>query len=297
MKTKSATGKTRKPERNSSATHPMPITFQKMHGAGNDFVLLDLRRQVMPLDSGAAIRIANRRTGVGCDQVLVLYPPETGADLVRFEVWNADGSRAEQCGNGVRCIGRYLQARGEAPAGRFSLQGPAGHVTIECLASGQVRVDMGSPAFEPPRVPISLEPRDGWYTLDFEDGPVRFGAVSMGNPHAVVPVDDVDAIDIVDLGRRISSHPVFPRGCNVGFAQVIDPGNIRLRVFERGSGATLACGSGACAAMVVLARDGQVGARACVNQPGGLLIISWTGGNQPVSMQGPAVHVFEGTMP
>lgn len=274
----------------------MPLTFHKMHGAGNDFVLLDLREQALAVDATLARNLAERHTGIGCDQLLVLQAPDADDHLARFEIWNSDGSTAQQCGNGMRAIGVYLERRGEAPPGGFTLRGPAGDVQVQCLADGQVRVDMGRPDFRPSSVPVDLETYDGWYTLEIDGHNVQFGAASMGNPHAVLLVEALDDHVISSLGPAISRHPAFPEGCNVGFAQRVDEGTLRLRVWERGAGETRACGSGACAAVAVLNMLGLGAPSMSVIQTGGLLIIEWNGGDGPVYMTGPAVHVFEGTM-
>jgi len=273
----------------------MALRFHKMHGLGNDFVVLDLRDQDFAIDAGTAARLADRHYGIGCDQVLVLRQPRKPGQLAAFEVWNADGSRAEQCGNGVRCLGLYLDRCGEAPPGPFNLGGPAGNVSVEILEDGMVRADMGQPVFEPDRIPIDAQPENGWYTLAIGDASYRLGAVSMGNPHALLIVDDVEAADVAALGPAISRHPAFPHGCNAGFAEIIDRSHIRLRVFERGAAETRACGSGACAAVSILQRAGLLENTAQVTQAGGMLIISRIGG-KPVKMTGPATHVYEGTM-
>ncbi len=273
----------------------MSFTFHKMHGLGNDFVVLDLRQQDLPLDANLARSLANRHTGVGCDQIMVLRRPPDKRQLAAFEIWNADGTRAEQCGNGVRCLGRYLQMHGDTPAGPFELAGPAGVSRIECLDDGMVRVDMGAPVFAPQRVPILLEPVGGWYPLEIDGQQLRLGAVSMGNPHALLVVDDIDNTDVARLGAAIGGHPVFPQGCNAGFAQIVDRGNIRLRVFERGgAGETSACGSGSCAAMSILRRADLLDVTVRIDQKGGSLIVSWTGGEASVIMTGPATHVYTG---
>ena len=274
----------------------MAIAFHKMHGLGNDFVLLDLRHQDFAIDRALAKQLADRHTGIGCDQVLVLRRPSNKRQLAAFEVWNADGSRAEQCGNGVRCLGLYLHMRAEAPAGQFILGGPAGLVKIECLNDNQIRVDMGRPVFEAQRVPVHLEAIDGWYCVEVDQQTCRLAAVSMGNPHALMLVDNIETADVARLGAAISRHSAFPQGCNAGFAEVVDRGNIRLRVYERGAAETLACGSGACAAVSILRRAKLVNQTVNVTQAGGNLILDWTGGNNPVIMMGPATHVFEGTL-
>lgn len=274
----------------------MSVSFHKMHGLGNDFILLDLRQQEFTINQNVAKQLANRHTGIGCDQILILRKPADDRQLASFEIWNADGSRAEQCGNGVRCLGLYLFQRSEAPAGQFLLGGPAGIVKIECLDDGQVRVDMGQPAFEAHKVPVLLESIDGWYPLEIDQKHYRLGAASMGNPHALMVVDDIDTTDVTRLGAAISQHPAFPQGCNAGFAEIVNRGRIRLRVFERGAAETRACGSGACAAMSILRKADLVEQTVNVTQAGGNLIITWTGGEKPVIMTGPATHVFKGTL-
>lgn len=273
----------------------MPVTFHKMHGLGNDFVLLDLRTQDVAMDAEFARHLANRHTGVGCDQILILRQPENDKHLASFEFWNADGSRAEQCGNGVRCMGYYLYHHSGAPGRSFSLGGPAGAVHVECLEDGQVRVDMGQPEFAAEKVPVLLENVDGWYRLNIGGMDYRLGAASMGNPHALMLVDDIEKTDVDRLGSLIGSHPAFPQGCNVGFAEIINRGRIKLRVYERGGvGETAACGSGSCAAVSILRNHDMVDGTVEVTQRGGDLIIDWIDRGDPVIMTGPAAHVFKG---
>jgi diaminopimelate epimerase len=274
----------------------MAVEFHKMHGLGNDFILLDLRNQEFPIDASLARQLANRRTGIGCDQILILRQPPGKQYLAAFEIWNSDGSRAEQCGNGVRCLGLYLHQRSETPSGKFLLSGPAGVIKIECLDNDLVRVDMGQPVFDASRVPVLLEAVDGWYTLPGEQEDISLGAVSMGNPHALMVVEDISAVNIAKLGSFISQHPAFPEGCNAGFAEISDRKNIKLRVYERGAGETLACGSGACAAVAILCRTNLTDDTVHVTQAGGNLIINWTGEENPVIMVGTACHVFKGTI-
>lgn len=274
----------------------MPVKFHKMHGLGNDFILLDLRAQEFPLNSHTVKQLANRHTGIGCDQLLVLREPKNDQHLAAFEIWNSDGSSCEQCGNGVRCMGRYLDMRAEAPENGFTLGGPAGTVFIECLDNGLVRVDMGKPLFESSRVPIQSQAVEGWYPLDLDGQLYRIGAVSMGNPHALLVVDDIRNTDVSGLGAALGSHPAFPEGCNMGFAEILERDHIELRVFERGAAETLACGSGACAAVSILRRSDMVDSTVRVTQAGGELIISWRGRHEPVIMTGPATHVFEGNL-
>ncbi len=274
----------------------MPVTFHKMHGLGNDFILLDLRQQQFDIDATIAKQLSNRHTGIGCDQILILRQPSNDQYLAAFEIWNADGSRAEQCGNGVRCLGHYLHLNGEVADSSFELSGPAGVVKIKCLANAMVQVDMGKPAFEPQRVPILLDPVDGWYRLDINQQRYSLGAASMGNPHSLMLVDDLNTVDVAELGAAIGSNAAFPEGCNAGFAEVLNRQNIRLRVFERGAAETSACGSGACAAMSILRRANLVDKIVNVTQRGGNLTITWTGGEDSVIMEGPAAYVFNGIL-
>jgi diaminopimelate epimerase len=267
-----------------------------MHGLGNDFVILDMRYQDITINARLVKRLSNRHTGIGFDQALVLRHPQDDQHLASFEIWNSDGSRAEQCGNGVRCLGLYLQIREETPTGPFELAGPAGKVKVECLDDGMVRVEMGPPVFAAKQVPVLLEEINGWYRLGIGHHHYQLGAVSMGNPHALMLVDDLDNTDVTRLGRAISRNAAFPQGCNAGFAEIIDRQNIRLRVFERGAGETSACGSGACAAMSILRRADLVDHTVNVTQKGGSLIITWTGGEKSVIMTGPAIHIYKGTI-
>ncbi len=274
----------------------MSIVFHKMHGAGNDFVLLDLREQDYPLDPGRAGAISDRHRGVGCDQILVVRKPARPENVACYEIWNSDGSQALQCGNGARCIGLYLELNGEIDGEPFTLESPSGNILMQQCADGQFEVDMGVPDFEPARVPLDLVPDDGRYRLESPWGQLEFGAVSMGNPHALVLIDDIADVRIPDIGAFISTHELFPEGCNVGFAQVENRGKIQLRVYERGAGETLACGSGACAAVALLRQSGRVDDVVDVLLPGGHLVIKWPGNHQPVKMKGPAEHVFRGTL-
>jgi diaminopimelate epimerase len=267
-----------------------------MHGAGNDFVLLDLRQQDFPINPQIARQLANRHTGIGCDQILVLRPAPNHDQLASFEIWNSDGSTAEQCGNGVRCLGLYLHMRNETTDGKCLLAGPAGEVKILCLDDGLVQVDMGKPIFTPAEIPLLQQKECDWYELNVNGMSYQIGAASMGNPHVLMLVDDIKGTNVDFLGSSISRHPSFPEGCNAGFAQLIDRDRISLRVFERGACETLACGSGASAAMCILRRAGFVEQTVNVTQAGGDLIIEWTGGENPVIMTGPATHVYEGIL-
>jgi diaminopimelate epimerase len=274
----------------------MAVTFHKMHGAGNDFVVLDLRQQRFSVTDTAATSLADRRTGIGCDQLLIIRDAQDNLQTASFEIWNADGSRAGQCGNGARCIGLYLAMNGEVTDKPFLVGSPVSTLEMHCLEDGQVRVNMGAPEFEPADIPLSLKATDGWFSLQLDGEVQRIGACSMGNPHAICVVGDVAQSPVAKLGPLISRHPAFPQGCNAGFAEIVNRGEIKLRVFERGAGETRACGSGACAAAATLSRLGLLDQKVHVNQNGGRLIIDWQGGSAPVMMTGPATHVFQGTL-
>jgi diaminopimelate epimerase len=274
----------------------MAVTFHKMQGAGNDFVVLDLRQQHFNVTDTTAASLADRRTGIGCDQLLVIRDAQDKLQTASFEIWNADGSRAGQCGNGARCIGLYLAMNGEAGSGPFLVGSPSAALEMNCLDDGQVRVNMGTPKFEPADIPISLQATDGWFSLQLEGHVQRIGACSIGNPHAICVVGNAAQSPVAELGPLISRHAAFPRGCNAGFAEIVNRGEIMLRVFERGARETRACGSGACAAVATLSRLGLLDQKVRVNQNGGRLIIDWQGGSTPVMMTGPATHVFQGTL-
>jgi len=268
--------------------------FSKMHGAGNDFVLLDLRHGDPPPQPVELARMADRRRGIGFDQLLTIEPPITPGALAAYRIWNADGSAAGQCGNGARCVASWLRRDGAMTAYRFRLDSPAGPVEAESLADGCVAVDLGCPRFAPADVPLRIDDSGPEYRLLAPWGELRFGAVSMGNPHAVIEVAELAATDVVGMARWLQSQAVFPEGVNVGFAEVRADDRIALRVYERGAGETLACGSGACAAVVVLARAGRVGRSVQVELPGGDLRIDWPDDDAPLRMTGPAAFVFDG---
>jgi len=265
-----------------------------MHGLGNDFVVLDRRTDRSPLPADLVRRIGDRRRGVGFDQLLTIEPPAPGGAPFRYGVWNADGSIAGQCGNGARCIVAWLHRDGSWPGGRVALDAPDARIEAERDDDGKVRVQMGVPDFSPAALPFLAHDERATYRLPVREGEVEIGAVSMGNPHAVLDVASVDAAPVATLGPELEHHPAFPERCNIGFAQVLGPDSIRLRVHERGAGETLACGSGACAAVAVLARRGRVGPRVAVSLPGGTLQIDWAGPGHPIWMQGPAEFVYEG---
>jgi diaminopimelate epimerase len=271
------------------------LRFSKMHGAGNDFVVLDLRDGTPEPTPALAARLADRHTGVGCDQILTIEAPRAEGSVASYRIWNADGSQSEQCGNGARCVAAWLVRDGAANGDHFTIDSPLATHGIERLADGQYAVAMGVPRFEPQQIPLLgfARARDE-YLLPLQGDTVRFGAVSMGNPHAVIEVGLVDAAPVERLGPLLQQHATFPQSVNVGFVQVLDPTHARLRVYERGVGETLACGSGACAAAVVMMQRGRLERDATLSLPGGTLRLRWPADDAQVVMSGPAAFVFEG---
>jgi diaminopimelate epimerase len=266
-----------------------------MHGAGNDFVVLDLREGAPPPDAALAARMADRHTGVGCDQILTIEVPRSPGAVAAYGIWNADGSPSGQCGNGARCVAAWLVRDGAASGPRFAVDSPVGRHEVQDLGGGRFAIGMGVPRFAPGDVPLAgFEGEQPDYTLDLDGTQLRFGAVSMGNPHAVIEVADVASADVAGIGPALQRSAAFPQSCNVGFAQVLAPDHIRLRVYERGVGETLACGSGACAAVASLVRRGRLAREATVSLPGGDLRIRLPSGDAEVIMAGPAAFVFEG---
>jgi diaminopimelate epimerase len=270
------------------------IGFVKMQGLGNDFVVIDGVRQPFEATAPQIRRLADRHFGIGCDQVLLVEPAwATGADF-GYRIFNADGGEVGQCGNGARCFARFVREQGLSDADRIVVDTRSGRLTLQLQPDGEVRVDMGIPRHAPADIPLSVESEALRYQLRVNDRDIDFGAVSMGNPHAVLTVADVAAAPVQSLGARLECHDIFPEKANIGFMETVDRHHIRLRVFERGSGETLACGSGACAAAVIGIEQGILDNPVRVDLPGGTLNISWNGRNQPVLMTGPAVTVFRG---
>jgi len=279
----------------SKAGTPAALRFSKMHGAGNDFVVLDLRDGRAPPDPALAARLADRHTGVGCDQILTIEPPKAEGSVASYRIWNADGSSSQQCGNGARCVAAWLVRDGAADGDAFSIDSPVTTHAVERLGEDHYAVAMGVPRFEPDQVPLLgfAHARDE-YLLPVQGGTVRFGAVSLGNPHAVIEVGLIDAAPVERLGPLLQQHATFPESVNVGFVQVLDPQHARLRVYERGVGETLACGSGACAAAVVMMQRGRLERDATLSLPGGQLRIRWPADDAQIVMSGPAAFVFDG---
>lgn len=272
----------------------MELTFSKMHGLGNDFVVIDATSQPIELTMEQIRFLADRRLGVGCDQVLLVERPRQPEVDFTYRIFNADGGEVEQCGNGARCFARYVRDQGLTRKDHIPVATAAGVITLHIEADGQITVDMGMPIFEPADIPFAADAQAEVYALEVEATQVEVSVISMGNPHAVMRVEQVDKAPIASLGPRIESHARFPRRVNVGFMQVVDRQHIRLRVYERGVGETLACGSGACAAVVVGRQRGWLDDKVTVSLPGGNLKIQWPGEGESVLMTGPAVSVFEG---
>jgi len=273
----------------------MPSRFTKMHGIGNDFVIVDWREDAGRVPNAARIRsLADRHTGIGFDQLISIEPARDPSCAWYYGIWNADGSPSGQCGNGVRCVAAWLYRDGMVELDTdVRLESPSGPVTVRVLAIDRVVVDMGEPDFAPAAIPLD-HAAHATYTLHLDDDDVSLGAVSMGNPHAVVFVDDVDDPRVDRLGPILTTHPVFPEGANAGFAQRLGADRLRLRVHERGSGWTRACGTGACAAAAVACSLGLTAPVVHVELPGGTLTIEWHGPGHTLWMTGPAAFVFEG---
>ena len=272
----------------------MRLKFTKMHGLGNDFVVFDAISQNVALTAGQFRFLADRHFGVGCDQILLVERATRSDADFRYRIFNADGGEVEQCGNGARCFVRFVHDKGLTPKREIQVETAAGIIVPRLEDNGQVTVDMGVPRFEPVQVPFESEFRSSTYLLDVHGRPVEISALSMGNPHAVLRVDDVETAPVAEYGPAIESHSRFPARVNVGFMQVLDRGHIRLRVYERGAGETLACGTGACAAVVAGIVRGLLDGEVRVATRGGELVIRWGGEGRPVMMTGPAVSVFDG---
>ncbi len=271
----------------------MTLKFTKMHGLGNDFVVIDAIHQQVDLSPEQIRRLADRRFGIGCDQLLLVEPPRLPKTDFHYRIFNADGSEVEQCGNGARCFARFVREKGLTDKDVIDVGTAAGPIRL-FIVREFVRVNMGAPVFEPERIPFKAEHVSPTYALQVEKAVISISALSMGNPHAVLQVNDVAEAPVETLGPLIEHHERFPERTNVGFMAVRNAGEIDLRVWERGAGETLACGTGACAAVVAGRLRGLLDERVTVHLPGGDLVVSWAGGDAPVWMTGPAETVFEG---
>ena len=274
----------------------MKLKFTKMHGLGNDFVVFDGISQAVALTPEQCRRIADRHFGVGCDQILLVEQPSRGDVDFRYRIFNADGGEVEQCGNGARCFVRFVHDKGLTAKSAIRVETASGVIEPRLLGNGQVTVNMGAPRFAPADIPFAAEAEALTYPLKVGQHVIEIAVVSMGNPHAVLRVNDLDSAPVDILGAAIESHARFPQRVNAGFMQVLTPHDIRLRVYERGAGETLACGTGACAAAVAGIRQGWLQSPVSVHTRGGDLIIEWAGMGHSVLMTGPAVTVFEGEL-
>ncbi|UYM18761.1 diaminopimelate epimerase [Endozoicomonas euniceicola] len=272
----------------------MLLHFTKMHGLGNDFMVVDMVTQSVRLPPDKIRRLADRRFGVGFDQLLIVEPP-TDPDMdFRYRIFNADGSEVEQCGNGARCFAKFVRDKRLIGRDTIQVQTAGGNIELIIHANGEVSVNMGVPRLQPEDIPFRAQEQRATYDLRIDGEEFEISAVSMGNPHAVIQVDDVNRTPVARLGSVMEKHGRFPKRCNVGFMQVLDQAEINLRVFERGVGETLACGTGACAAVVAGRLQGLLGDEVRVNLPGGTLNIHWSGEGHSVIMTGTATRVFEG---
>ena len=278
------------------------LRFSKMHGAGNDFVVIDLRDGATTLDADLCRALGDRHMGVGCDQILTIEAPRSTTAVASYRIWNSDGSLARQCGNGARCVAAWLLRDGTAKGAVFEVDSPVDTHRVTRLPGGPLqndlfRIAMGVPQFAPAAVPLrGFAQVQDQYKLEVGGETVTFGAASMGNPHAVIEVADVANARVEAIGPLLQAQQsVFPDSANIGFAQVESRDRIRLRVYERGAGETLACGSGACAAAAVLMKRGRVDRDVTIALPGGELQIAWPRDDAPITMAGPAAFVFEGT--
>ena len=272
----------------------MRLKFTKMHGLGNDFVVLDATRAPLALDRDQLRFLADRHFGIGCDQILQIEPPRSPDTDFYYRIFNADGGEVEQCGNGARCFVRFVREQGLTDKTEIRVGTQSGVIVPKLEGDGRVTVDMGVPQFEPARIPFLAERRALTYQLEVGGAAIEISALSMGNPHAVQLVKDVDAAPVRTQGPAIEAHARFPQRVNAGYIQIIDRGRIKLRVYERGAGETLACGTGACAAVVAGIQRDLLDPRVVVTTRGGDLGISWQGEGKPVLMTGPAVTVFSG---
>ncbi|HHF3085979.1 diaminopimelate epimerase [Vibrio sp. CCB-PB317] len=274
----------------------MHFHFSKMHGLGNDFMVVDCITQNVFFSQDLIRRLADRHTGVGFDQLLVVeapYDPETD---FHYRIFNADGSEVEQCGNGARCFARFVRLKGLTNKYSISVSTKKGKMILNIEDDGEVTVNMGVPEFEPNKIPFKAKQKEKTYIMRAGEKTLFCGAVSMGNPHVVTVVDDVDTADVDTLGPLLESHERFPERVNAGFMQVVSRDHIRLRVYERGAGETQACGSGACAAVAVGVLQGLLDENVKVSLPGGELRIAWQGPGKPLFMTGPTTHVFDGQL-
>lgn len=274
----------------------MLVNFSKMHGLGNDFLVVDNVTQNVFFSKEQIAKFSDRNFGVGFDQLLVVEPPYDPDLDFHYRIFNADGSEVGQCGNGARCFAKFVRMKGLCNKYKIKVSTSTGKMNLQLERDGNISVTMPVPQFEPNKIPFTAKKSEGTYILRCENETVLCGVVSMGNPHCVVTVDSVLDAPVASLGRELSVHERFPKGVNVGFMEIVSPNYIKLRVYERGAEETLACGSGACAAVVIGYMQKKLAKQVTVELPGGKLRIFWQGPGYPVKMSGPAVHVFDGQL-
>ena len=272
----------------------MRLRFSKMHGLGNDFVMIDAISQKVRLSPEKVRKLADRRFGIGCDQVLIVEEPSNPDVDFRYRIYNADGSEVENCGNGARCFASFVRERKLTGKSRITVETSAGILELHVTSGEEVRVDMGAPILTPSEIPFSAAQQAATYPLQLGSEAFNISAVSMGNPHCVLLVDNVAQAEVERLGPLLETHPDFPKKANIGFMEVVSRSEINLRVFERGAGETLACGTGACAAVVAGRLRDLLDSSVTVNLPGGSLTIEWAGDASSVLMTGPTAQVFQG---
>ena len=272
----------------------MLLRFAKMHGLGNDFMVVDLISQRVHLSPEQIRYLGDRNTGVGFDQLLLVETPQSTDFDFRYRIFNSDGTEVEHCGNGARCFAKFVHDQRLTGKREIAVQTSNGRMVLKMLKDQWVEVDMGEPVLDPDQVPFDAPTQAPSYTLEQDGHNYTIGVVSVGNPHAVMIVDDVDAAPVVELGTKLEQHPRFPNKANIGFMQIIDRNTIKLRVFERGVGETKACGTGACAAVVAGQQQGLLDAKVTAHLTGGDLTIDWQGPGHHLMMNGPTTHVYEG---
>jgi len=274
----------------------MHIHFSKMHGLGNDFVVIDNVTQNVYLSKEKIQQLADRHFGIGFDQLLLVEPPYDPDQDFHYRIFNADGSEVSQCGNGARCFARFVKNKGLINRNKIVVSTKSGKITLYIEKDGQVTVNMGVPLFEPAMIPLRAQKQEKIYLIRHEEQTFFCGAVSMGNPHCVLEVPNVDTANVAEVGALLTVHDRFPEKVNVGFMQILSPSHIRLRVYERGVGETLACGTGACAAVAIGQIQGKLEQDVRVDLPGGSLRIRWQGENASLKMTGPAEHIYDGQL-
>lgn len=274
----------------------MQVQFSKMHGLGNDFVVIDNVTQNVFFSKEKISQLADRNFGIGFDQLLVVEPPYDPEQDFHYRIFNSDGSEVSQCGNGARCFARFVKMKGLTNRNKIVVSTKAGRIVLYHERDGQITVNMGEPIFEPAKIPLKANKQENIYIIRENDHTFFCGAVSMGNPHCVLLVDDVETADVEGIGKMLVAHERFPEGANIGFMQILNSGHIKLRVYERGVGETLACGSGACAAVAVGQMQKKLNKEVTVDLPGGTLKIRWQGPGSILKMTGTAEHVFDGNI-